>query len=176
MKPYFIFILSLLFLVSCKKETTINRVECNSLKTIGDWPVISFKYNYTIQVPDTFEGDGMVGFEGPVFYKNSADNKIKLYYSYCKPLWCDEFGDTLPNTIPGSIKVMGNFDIPVTLDKTAFFCKDEESMGILYYSINDITKGRLYWKDNGILKQALEVEFKLSELETVKKIIETIKN
>ena len=40
---------------------------------------------------------------------------------------------------------------------------------------SSITKRRLYWKDNGILKDGLEIDFYLSEIETVKKIIETIK-
>lgn len=33
---------------------------------------------------------------------------------------------------------------------------------------------RLYWKDNGLFKQAMLIKFHESDLETVKEIIETI--
>ena len=45
----------------------------------------------------------------------------------------------------------------------------------LYYSNADISRGRLYWKDGNVFKDALEIDFNLSELSTVNKIIQTIK-
>ena len=49
-------------------------------------------------------------------------------------------------------------------------------MGIFYFSKIDLASGRLYWKDNGVYKQALEVQFDLAELDTINQIIETIKS
>ncbi len=173
MKKTIIFFLLIISLTGCKKDED-EQLNCIQLTTINDWTTIDFKADYTIQLPEGFEGPGMVGFEGNTFYKNSTDDKIILGYMYCGPLWCEDFGDTLQTPVPDNIQVMGNFDYLITLNKKEYFCQDSEITGVLYYSTDDITKSRLYWKDNGYLKQALELEFYLSELETVKSIIGTI--
>ena len=170
------FFLFILCLTSCKKDDKKDNTICNNLTTFPGWTTIDFKTNYTIQVPEGFEGVGMTGFEGYSFFKNSKDNKISLSYFYCGSLSCMDFGDALPDSIPKSIQIMSDFDMLFTLNKTECFCQNSATIGILYYSNNsDITKGRLYWKDNGTLKQALELQFYLSEIETVKEIIESIK-
>jgi hypothetical protein len=146
-----------------------------NLASIDGWSTINFKSNYTIQIPDGFEGIGTAGFEGNTFSKYSADNKINLSYNYCNYLFCNDFGDPLGNSIPESVQVRNNSGVLITLNKRESFYQNTEKVGILYYSDNEISRGRLFWKDSGTLKAALEIDFNLSEFETVNKIIGSIK-
>lgn len=159
------------FLFACEKnsDSGIN------LASIDDWSTIAFKSNYTIQVPDGFEGTGMEGFEGNTFSKYSADYNINLNYGYCNALFCNDFGDPLGNSNPKSVQVRISSGALITLNKREYFYENSELIGILYYSGNDISRGRLFWKDSGVLKAALEIDFNLSEIETVNKIIGSIK-
>jgi hypothetical protein len=171
MKKLILIVSVLIFLFACEKnsDTGIN------LTTVDGWSTIAFKANYTIQVPDGFEGTGMSGFEGNTFSKYSADYTINLYYGYCSDLFCSDFGDSLGNSVPKSVQVRISSGALITLDKREFFYQNSETVGILYYSGNDISRGRLFWKDSGTLKAALEIDFNLSEIETVNKIIGSIK-
>jgi len=152
------------------------------MTTIDSWLTVSFKTNYTIQVPSGFEGSGMEGFEGNTFFKFSNDTTIILEYGYCNDLFCNDFGDTLQTTIPSRIKVRDNSNNLITLDKIQKFCQNAETIGVLYYSNDTISNSklywnsRLYWKDNGLFKQAMQIKFSASGLETVNEIIETIKS
>jgi hypothetical protein len=172
----------LAILMSCQKYNSIENSSCNNLTTVDTWTTINFKTNYTIQVPSGFKGLGMYGFEGNTFSKFSNDTTIILEYGYCDDLFCNDFGDTLQTTMPLSIKVKDNSDNLITLDKIQRFCQNSETIGVLYYSNDSISNsklywnGRIYWKDNGLFKQAMQIKFPASELETVKEIIETIKS
>jgi hypothetical protein len=159
------------FLIACEK----NSDNGYNLTSIDGWTTINFKSNYTIQIPDGFEGIGMAGFEGNTFSKFSADNKINLFYGYCNDLFCNDFGDPLANPVPNSLQVSTNSAVLITLNKREYFYQNSEVVGVLYYSDNEISRGRLFWKDSSTLKAALEIDFNLSEIETVNKIIETIK-
>lgn len=169
------------FTVGCKKENVIDNSLCNNMATIDSWLTISFKTNYTIQVPSDFKGLGMVGFEGDTFSKFSNDTTIVLDYGYCNGLFCNDFGDTLQSTIPLSITVKDNSNNLIKLDKMQKFCQNTETTGILYYTNNNISNNklywnsRLYWMDNGLFKQAMQIKFPATGLETVNKIIGTIK-
>ena len=132
-------------------------------------------------MPSGFEGLGMAGFEGNTFFKFSNDTTIILEYGYCNDLFCNDFGDTLQTTMPASIKIKDNSENLITLDKIQRFCQNSETIGLLYYSNDNVSNSklywnsRLYWKDNGLFKQAMQIKFPASGLETVKEIIETIK-
>ena len=179
-------IISLLIIIAfsfgCKKENVIDSSVCNNMATIDSWITISFKTNYSIQVPSDFKGLGMAGFEGNTFSKFSNDTTIILEYGYCNDLFCNDFGDTLQTTIPLSIKVKDNSNNLITLDKMQRFCQNGETIGILYYTINSNSgsklywNSRLYWVDNGIFKQAMQVKFPASEIDTVTEIIGTIES
>ena len=168
--------------VGCNKDNGIENTACNNMTTIDNWTTISFKTNYTIQVPSGFKGLGMAGFEGNTFSKFSNDTTIILESGYCNDLFCNDFGDTLQTTIPSRIKVRDNSNNLITLDKIQKFCQNAETIGVLYYSNDTISNSklywnsRLYWKDNGLFKQALQIKFSASGLETVNEIIETIKS
>lgn len=169
------------FSVGCKKENVIDNIVCNNMATKDSWITISFKTNYSIQVPSDFKGLGMAGFEGNTFSKFSNDTTIMLDYGYCNSLFCNDFGDTLQTTIPLSIKVKDNSNNLITLDKIQRYCQNAETIGILYYTNNNVSSNklywnsRLYWMDNGIFKQAMQIKFPATGLETVNEIIETIK-
>jgi hypothetical protein len=159
------------FIFACEK----NSDNGYNLTSIDGWISINFKTNYTIQIPDGFIGAGMEGFEGNTFSKYSTDNKINLFYGYCNDLFCNDFGDLLGNPVPKSVQVRINSGVSVTLNKREYFYQNSEIVGVLYYSDKGISRGRLFWKDSGTLKAALEIDFNLSEIETVNKIIRTIK-
>jgi hypothetical protein len=164
------FIFPLFF--ACEKPSD-NRY---NLATIEGWTTIDFKSNYSIQIPDGFEGIGMAGFEGNTFSKSSSEYNINLSYAYCNSLFCNDFGDPLGNSVPNSIQVNNNSGVSIRLTEREYFYQNSEIAGILYYSDNEISRGRLFWKDSGILKAALEIDFNLSDLDIVKKIIGTIKS
>jgi hypothetical protein len=172
----------IILITNCKKDNSIENAACNNLTTADGWTTINFKTNYTIQVPSGYKGSGMAGFEGNTFFKFSNDTTIILEYGYCNDLFCTDFGDTLQTTIPLIIKVKDNSNNLITLDKIQKFCQNAETIGVLYFSNDSISNsklywnGRLYWKDNGLFKQAMQIKFQASGLETVNEIIETIKS
>lgn len=175
-------LITIILITNCKKDNSIENAACNNMTTIDSWTTISFKTNYTIQVPSGFEGIGMAGFEGNTFFKLSSDTTIILEYGYCNDLFCNDFGDTLQTNLPLSIKVKDNSNNLITLDKIQRFCQNAETVGVLYYSNDNISNRNLYWnsrlylKDNGLFKQAMQIKFPASGLETVNEIIETIKS
>jgi hypothetical protein len=174
-------LIPIILITNCKKDNSIENTACNNLTTVDSWTTINFKTNYTIQVPSGFEGLGMAGFEGNTFFEFSNDTTIILEYGYCNDLFCNDFGDTLQTTMPASIKIKDNSENLITLDKIQRFCQNSETIGLLYYSNDNVSNSklywnsRLYWKDNGLFKQAMQIKFPASGLETVKEIIETIK-
>ena len=160
-------------LIGCKKNE--DNINCYELTSFDNWTTIDFKTNYTIQVPNEFVGCGLEGFEGRTFNKFSADTKIQLRSGYCNSLFCNDFGDSISSSVPKSIQVLDNSSKTITLNQIEYFCQNSKKIGILYYSESDTSRGRLYWKDNGTLKDALEIYFSLAKLDTINMIIETIK-
>ena len=168
---------TLCFLSSCDKiPEKLATPGCYILTQIDGWPKINFKSNYTIQVPNDFEGLGMNGFEGNTFSKYSPDYKIYLDYGYCSNgLFCFDFGNPLAHPAPDNIQILTKLSLSVTTNKIKYFCQNSDTLGLLYYTDNNNANGRLFWKDNNIFKAALNVDFPLTEIETVDKIIGTIK-
>jgi hypothetical protein len=162
-------------LTGCKKNDNVGDTNYFDLTSVDGWRTISFKTNYTIQVPPGFTGGLLVGFEGNSFSVSSADNKIQLSSGYSNSLAILDFGDTLKNPIPKTIQITNNFSKLITLNQIEYFHQNTDTVGILYYLKSDTSYGRLYWKDNGELKDALEIEYNITKLDTVNKIIETIK-
>jgi hypothetical protein len=175
MNKRLLYLLFGILLTTCHKNDLIENPSCYNLANFDNWETINFKTNYTIQVPINFIGPGMQGFEGNTFSKSSANNRIQLSYFYANSLSCFDFGDTLTSEIPNSILVINDLSQLITLNNIESFCKNGELMGYLYYSNNNFSRGRLFWKDGNVFKQALEINFYLSELNTVNNIIETIK-
>lgn len=165
MKKISLFFLIIFLLTNCRK---------NHEET--DWKTIDFKYNYTIQVPVGFTGGVQPGFEGNSFYAASADKKIQLYSGYGYALGVNDFGDALQNPVPQNIQVTDYTNSKlITLDKIENFYQGSQIIGILFYFNDNNSWGRLYWKDDNVFKDALEIDFNLTDLETVNKIIQSIK-
>jgi hypothetical protein len=166
-------ILCLILTISCKKEAT--NTNSITLSQNSDWTTLEFKNNYTIQFPADYFGEGRIGFEGNIFRKEKNDSSVVFSYDYCSPLFCQDFGDTLFQSFPNSINIKIN-DITITLNQESIFHDSSSSQtAILYYNDKDNAHARLYWKDNGMYKQVLEVAFNYSRLQEVLDIIKTIK-
>ena len=175
MKKILLLSLIISLLINCRKNNEGEYVNDFNLTTISGWPTIDFKTNYSIQVPAAFVGLGLTGFEGKSFYKTSADHTLILYGGYSTGLFTVDFGDTLQNPVPKSIQVISTYSQLMTLDQIETFYQDSQIAGILFYANADHSWGRLYWKDDNLFKDALHIDFKLSDLETVNKIIRSIK-
>src|SRR5664280_684118 len=148
MKKIIFLLVIIAFSVGCKKDNVIENTACNNMTTIDNWLTISFKTNYTIQVPSGFKGIGMAGFEGNTFSKFSNDTTIVLEYGYCNDLFCYDFGDTLQTIIPLIIKVKDNSNNLITLNKIQRFCQNAETIGVLYYSNDSISNSCLLYTSN----------------------------
>jgi hypothetical protein len=174
MKDFLIIIAMLI--VSCEKEDINYHINNDNLTTIPEWTIIDFKTNYTIQVPLNFFGIGMAGFEGNTFSKYSNDGSILLTYGFCDGLFCYDFGDTLQKPFPLRLSINENSgDEHIILNEIIKYYDQTVLMGIFFYSNNAISYGRLYWNDNDYFKQAMSAKFHYSKLDTVIKIISTIK-
>ena len=173
--------ISVILISGCRKQNVIENTACNDLTTIDNWTTIDFKTDYTIQVPSNYKGLGMIGFEGNTFNKSSNDGTIVLDYGYCNGLFCFDFGDTIKTELPACLQVKDELYNLLVLDKVERFCQDSKTIGVLYFTFDTIRyknlywNSRLYWEDKGLFKQAMQIKFSPSEIETVKEIIETIK-
>jgi hypothetical protein len=175
MKKILMISLLIFLLIDCKKNDNVEDINYFDLTSVDGWRTISFKTNYTIQVPPGFNGGVLIGFEGKTFFVTSADYKIQVSFGDNNSLSSRDFGDTLKNTIPTSIQITNDFSQLITLNQIECFRQNAETIGILYFSKSDTSYGRLYWNDNGKFKDALEIEYNIAKLDTVNKIIETIK-
>jgi hypothetical protein len=152
MKKLFQFIMMILLLCGCHKEN----FDIYNLTKIDSWKTIDFKINYTIQVPEGFSGGVRPGFEGNSFYAYSRDKKIQLYSGYGYAPGVYDFGEKLGSPEPKSIQVITNLSTTVILDQIEYFKQDPETTGIFCYSKSDVSRGRLYWKDNGALRDGFD--------------------
>lgn len=176
MKKILLF-LGIVLLWSACEETNVEKTPtCQSLTTIKEWPTIDFKEHYTIQVPADFQYNGLVhGFEGNSFLKASADGKIILESNYGTGLHFLDFGKVLSDTIPVQDQIRTKNGEWMLLDQRESFCNNDEIVGYLYYSQWQVCNGQLYWKVDGKFQAALVLEFPISEMQTIKKIISSIK-
>lgn len=170
-------VFGIILALSACEETNEEKTEtCQSLTTVAEWPTIDFKTNFTIQVPADYKFEGFYHyFEGNSFHKESADGKIILESNYGTWTHRFEFGYSLPDTIPTQNQLRTINGELLLLDHRESFCEHGEIVGYLYYSMWQVCNGQLYWKVNNEYLAALELEFPPSELETIRKIIRTIK-
>jgi len=172
MKGFYIFIILLsLFISGCKKadDDSIGEIPKDSV-----WITESFKSNYTIQFPDSYEGIGMYGFEGNMFTKNRIDEKVLFSYQYCHSLGCENFGDTLESPIPNSIIAIDANENEVFLDLVKLIFEESDTVGILYYNDEEQSTGKYFMKEGDELLEGLSVYFTKSEFSEVEEIILSI--
>lgn len=175
MKKFLIILVASVLVQGCKKDEISKNITTINLQSVPTWATIDFKTNYTIQVPPEFKGPGMIGFEGNTFSKYSADSMVIMQYGYCNGLYCKDFGNILQIPASKSLKVIDNSGKVIIFNKVEIFSTNSETLGVLYYSGDSISIGRLYRKDNAWFKQALQITFHQSEQATVEKIIGSIK-
>lgn len=154
---------------ACSPEEEIVEITPNP-----DWTAENFKNDYTIQFPDTYEGSGMVGFEGNLFNKYRPDDKVKMSYSFCNGLFCDDFGAALANPNANTITVLDVNSNEVVLNSRIEFQSNGETIGIFYYDTETTSTGRYYMKQGDDYLEALWVLFDSTEYDEVESIIRTI--
>lgn len=170
-------LLLIVLIASCKPH--IERIEekpvdCITLAQNSQWTVSEFKTDYTIQIPANYSTPLYVGYEGKVFFTKRNDNTAQIAFAYCSSLQCTDFGEKLPASSPASIELNIN-GVKMTLDQKANFCNGDDHVGILYYNNDNNSLARLYWKDKGEFKQALELSYDHSLHQEILDIIKTIK-
>jgi hypothetical protein len=144
------------------------------IKQNSTWETEKFKTDYTIQFPAGFTG-GVNGFEGNVFMKNNSTDSTSFTYNYCDSLHCNDFGDTLKTTTNTVIQGLFNFKRDtIQLDQRVNFTKENEIVAIYYHNENSISRGKLFWKDDGVFKEALDVKYRKENNDQVIEIIGSI--
>ena len=150
--------------------------DCHKTGPHSPWPVWPFKTNYTIQMPATYQGTGLTGFEGNLFSKYNSDSTIVLSYTYCDAISCQDFGDELSQQDATSVLVaVGNSS--KILDKRICLCDNNGKVGLFFISDNqsDRVIGRLFWKDSASYREALTATFTLPRQDEVIEILKTIR-
>jgi hypothetical protein len=162
-------------LLGCDDSAPLMAPPCNNLSTQPTWPVLAFKTDYTIQFPKDYQGAGLTSFEGNLFYKCNSDTSVLMWYSYCDPLHCDDFGDILSHPEAASL-IIAVDSSSMVLDKKIFFCANDAHIGIYYSNESNPQKvvGRLFWKDTTDYREALSVSYTKAKEDDVIEILRTI--
>jgi hypothetical protein len=168
-----ILLLALLILASCHKGNQ-SIENAFPIKQNPAWETEKFKTDYTIQFPTGFVG-GVNGFEGNIFWKSNSADSTSFTYNYCNSLHCNDFGDTLKTTTNTAIQGVFNFKRDtIQLDQRVNFTKDNGIVGIYYHNEDSISYGKLFWKDDGFFKEALDVKYRKENNMRVIEIVGTI--
>lgn len=185
--------------MGCQKtRQSQDETPCITVAQNLSWQTVSFKSyhqvtptrlaDYTIQFPAGYTGYGMsLTIEGFVFYKRNADTSVYFQYAYSPTGgYYVPFGtSTIQVPEPDTMTIATNAWITVLLDKKQTFCDSSRQQGILYYTnsyynpldvYNPKSYGRLFWRDSaGVLRQAMDVNFRTYQQPEVFDIIRTIK-
>ena len=176
MKTRFVFFM-LVLSTGCTKEAVLPAPGSTDLTVMNQpgWKTESLNPDYTIQFSDRYEGNGMVGFEGPTFSKNRVDKQITFSYFFCGSTICSPYGQpiTIPFTglYPSTVVYAGT-----TLDKFVAFKRDGQLQAVFYFSEKAQTQGVLYLKEikGGLLRESLNVSYPYNQRAEVLGILQTI--
>ncbi|MFK7924616.1 MAG: hypothetical protein AB8H47_21850 [Bacteroidia bacterium] len=153
---------------------------CDFYNQQPSWVVEDFKTDYTIRFTPDYTGK-MIGFEGNFFNKTKTDSSIALYYAYCGPLFCEDFGDSLNAPLPNSLDIPNYRSLGGTVlasnSHTIFeVCDSTNILGVLYFT--DATGpgvANFYLGDPSIkVKEALAIEYGSGDLPELVAILGTI--
>ncbi|OQP58746.1 hypothetical protein [Niastella populi] len=163
-----------LLIVSCKRSVDgSNNDNCILTSQNAGWTTTDLKSNYTIQFPDNYSVTKQQGYEGIVYDVKRDDNSVRFSYIYCNSMECYGFGG-LPASFPDFINY-GSAGSSIKLDQKATFCNGNLLTGVLYFTSDNDAYARLYWKDNGAYKHALDVSYNRSRHQEVIDIVKTIR-
>ncbi|NOZ74385.1 MAG: hypothetical protein GXO90_03275 [FCB group bacterium] len=164
--------LSLLMVYACSDQN--QETDCIPTEQNYHWTAEPFKTDFTIQFPSNYNGPGLHGFEGNIFYKARTDSSVEFEYFYCGPLNCEDFGDTLPNPYPDSIMVNYGSSEERNMNQLVLFCTNGEETGIFYHDQNEIAKGKYFQRVNRVYLEALSIRYDLGLEDEVENILRTI--
>jgi hypothetical protein len=177
MKPVTLVALLVAVFAGCEKKEEEKVTQTLSYEVMQHpaWTEESFKTNYTIQFPPVYKGR-MTGFEGNVFSKIDTVNKTYIGYCYSNSLYCSDFKDILTNPFqPAILYVFLQNHPPELLGHRVEFTSNGHLTGVLYHNNAASMKGILFWKDEGLFKEAAFVNGLLPGLPEVVSILRTIK-
>jgi hypothetical protein len=178
----------IVLLVGCHKQLKQlpnQPASCIQVAQNASWTTEAFKNNganvnpplYSIQFPSGYMGYGFTwGFEGMTFDKIRNDNTVRFSSFYPTGLLMLMWGKNLPTPEPDFITINSALSSGqnVFLNKKIKFCETNNSeIGIYYYN-DSYAYGRLFWKDNGTFKEALDVVYNFPRQQEVLDIIKTI--
>jgi len=170
-----LYMLILLSLISaCSDADDEWQNECIEIAQNPNWSTENFKTDFTIQFPDNYEGNGMVGFEGNTFSKTKEDKKIEFEYFFCTGTFCYDFGSALEEPIPSSILSERKNRNKITLDFRKEFCSDGNIIGYFYFNEAESATGKYYIKRDSVFLEGLSIYFDNTEIQEVESIIKTI--
>lgn len=174
---YFVFMLipGLICLqTACKKDNLVN-TDCETMRNMPGWQTKPLKPDYNFQLPDHYEGEGLITLEGPFYLKNRTDSTLFLSYSYCNGYMCTSFGDTLSAQVPDTITTVNRDSDTVSLGNKEYFCRADTSKGILYYNDEHFSSAVFYLKKEDKYLESLSIAFRNDRLDEVFDIIRTIR-
>ncbi|GAB3558421.1 hypothetical protein GCM10027577_49380 [Spirosoma fluminis] len=168
----------LLFAAGCKKDIGLPDPASSTL-TVASHPhrkAEPLNGDYSIQFPPGYEGNGMVGFEGPVFVKNRMDKQATFTYSFCSSLSCSPYGPAIPIPYP-SVSYPPTLTLANTvLDQAVAIMRDNQLQAVFYFTKEPQALGVVYLKDvhGGVLKQSLSIQYTFNLHSEVLGILQTI--
>lgn len=168
--------LALTVIVACGKEDT--DTDCIQTAENPEWITEDFKpVTHTIQFPDDYSGVGLTGFEGPIFFKFNQDSSVFFSYSFCGPLFCEDYGASFDPAFKerDEIEVDDKWGNPLTLGEKQEFCSSEDKItGILFHNEDTSATGYFYMNRDTSWNEALWIEFERGYLDEVKDILATV--
>lgn len=160
---------------ACGKSNPSPNEQCNVMQQQAGWTVEDFKTGYTIQFPDYYDGHGMFSFEGNTFARYYPFEGVFFDYSFCGPLYCEDFGAPLPALLPGRIVVNHPADgEEYLLHQRKDFCRQGEQVGVLYFSDTHPVYSRYYMLEKDTFRAALNIEYRSGSQTEIETIIQTI--
>lgn len=174
-KKLFLLIFLIPVFFACKKDEAIIS-DSTELQQQPDWTAEKFKSEYTIQFPGYYAGGYIQGFEGGWFDKVRDDSRVAMSYMFSNGLQTFDFGDTLADENATGIMLQQG-DLLWNLNERLDFTSNGAIAGILFYRTMDGTHpAELYWKDNGLFRDALTIQYDSELQDEVISIIRTIQH
>ena len=178
MKAWILLLVAFAGLLACNKEDAQPDPQpdpCLEYISNPAWTKEVFHGGIFIQFPDEYMG-GITGFEGPIFTKYRTEPLVYMWYAFCEPLFCHDYGQSLlnPDTTFVKVRTFGfSFD-SITLTRRREICDDQVILGIYFYKDSIRSIGKLYWYTDHVFKEALTIEFDSIKKDEVYQILQTI--
>lgn len=151
-------------------------VPCLPMATNPVWPTENFKSDMVIQFTRDYQGPGMQGFEGNVFFKERSNKQVTIQYAFCGPLWCTDYGQELSNPNASSIAILDPNGQALVLGLRKNLCDGDVVKGILFYEDQGTIDARLYIKQGSSFQEAALLQYTKPFQAEVESILQTIRS